>query len=257
MEPGIIALICAASFGVVTALAALIKQLLVSRDKRINDLALRRGLNQKMAGLEKIRSEKLRPKRFDLNYTVFKSIQNELRDLDRHIERRAHELDQLIERYAQAPNNESKIEMYKKSRHCEEMLADLRGRRIELCKRLANVEDKLLQAEQERNAHLDELSRQHSFILGQVYRRDLAFGERVATLGISAGTSTFKRVFVAPIEFLLNYFGISSGIILPQARAEEHHRAEVGDIEREYNQDRPPAPNPAAGEHQHSLRVVQ
>jgi len=46
MEPVTIALICSAAFGAVVALSVFIRQLILSRDKNLNDKAQRRALTQ-------------------------------------------------------------------------------------------------------------------------------------------------------------------------------------------------------------------
>ncbi|CZR30312.1 Uncharacterised protein [Legionella pneumophila] len=65
MEPVTIALICAASFGAVVALSAFIRQLLLSRDKNLNDEAQRKAINQEAGELEKMREQMQSNKRFD------------------------------------------------------------------------------------------------------------------------------------------------------------------------------------------------
>ena len=57
MESAIIALVCVTVFGVVGILSAFIRQLLLSREKRLNDLAQQRALQQETHELEKIRQE--------------------------------------------------------------------------------------------------------------------------------------------------------------------------------------------------------
>ena len=70
MEPVIIAVICAAVFGVATVLSAFIRHLLLSRDKRLNDQAQHQALEKESIELEKIRRQMATHKRYDSHYQV-------------------------------------------------------------------------------------------------------------------------------------------------------------------------------------------
>ena len=82
MEPVTIALICSAAFGVVVALSVFIRQLILSRDKNLNDKAQRRALTQEANELEKMREQMQSNKRFDSHYRVLGSNKDAIVYLD-------------------------------------------------------------------------------------------------------------------------------------------------------------------------------
>lgn len=107
MEPVTIALICAASFGAVVALSAFIRQLLLSRDKNLNDEAQRKAINQEAGELEKMREQMQSNKRFDSHYKVLGANKDAIIYLDNKIEDVLRKKAQLVDRYAQVSLKES------------------------------------------------------------------------------------------------------------------------------------------------------
>lgn len=107
MEPVTIALICAASFGAVVALSAFIRQLLLSRDKNLNDEAQRKAINQEAGELEKMREQMQSNKRFDSHYKVLGANKDAIIYLDNKIEDILRKKAHLVERYAQVSLKES------------------------------------------------------------------------------------------------------------------------------------------------------
>ena len=84
MEPLTMAIIATATFGAVTALTVFVRQLLLSRDKSLNDKAHRRVLSQETRELEKIRSEMASSKRFDSHYQVLGANKDATQYLDQN-----------------------------------------------------------------------------------------------------------------------------------------------------------------------------
>jgi len=70
MEPLTVAIIGTAIFGAVTALSVFVRQILLSRDKGLNDKAQERALSQETHELEKLRTQMGSNKRFDSHYHV-------------------------------------------------------------------------------------------------------------------------------------------------------------------------------------------
>jgi hypothetical protein len=254
MEPGIIALICAASFGVVVAVAAFIRQLVLSRDKNINDEAQRKALAQEAAQLEKMREQMLNSKRFDSHYKVLGSNKEAIIYFDNKIDETLRKKASLIDRYSQLTLKESgaivggqvskdrkeacdklKAEIDKEMKFYDKELASFQARRTSLWDAHTDLQEYLLKQEEARNASLDSVYKQHSSLLEKVYLRHTENAEHVATSSINAGTSTFKSIIMAPIHFLLQYFNISSGISLSQAEVEQAARDDVDNIEKDVN----------------------
>lgn len=86
MEPVSIALICTAALGAVVILAAFIRQILLSRDKQLNDMAQSRALTQEVMELEQIRTQMQNEKRFDSHYQVLGANKEAIRYIDNKIE---------------------------------------------------------------------------------------------------------------------------------------------------------------------------
>ena len=254
MEPGIIALICAASFGAIVAIAAFIRQLILSRDKNLNDEAQRKALAQEAGELEKMREQMQSSKRFDSHYKVLGANKDAIIYLDTKIEEILRKKTALIERYGQVSIKESgaivdgqvsldrknacdrlKAEIDEEIKFYDTELTNLQQRRTSLWDTHTDLQEYLLKQEKSRNDNLDSIYKQHSGLLEKIYLRHTANSERIASESISAGTTTFKSIIMAPIHFLLQYFNISTGISLSQARIEQQARNDVDQIEKDVN----------------------
>jgi hypothetical protein len=255
MEPEVIALIAAASFGAVVAIAAFIRQMILSRDKLLNDEAQRRALAQEASELQKMREQMLSGKRYDLHYQVLGANKEAIIYLDNQIEELWQKKNKLIERYSQIILRESESIIdgrtsAEKKETCDRLktnideqlkfydneLERIQLRRTSLWDAQSIFQDKLVLQEAERNANLDRIYKQHTSLLEKVYVRHIDDEERVAVQSIGAGTSNFRDMIMAPIHFLLQYFNISSGINLSQAQVEQAARDDVAAMEREVNE---------------------
>jgi hypothetical protein len=270
MSPLIIALICAASFGAVVALSAFIRQLILSRDKALNDEAQRRALTHEANELEKLRNQMQNNRRFDSHYNVLGANKNAIVYLDAKINEILHAKLTLIERYGKRTIEESnsiidgKTLLDRKSAHDklkakidEEIkfydteLEGLQQRRVSLWDAHLGLQEQLVTQEKVRNASLDALYKQHSSVLEKVFIRHTDDSEHVAKQSIDASTSTFKTIIMAPIQFLLQYFNLSSGISFTQTSIEQAARNDVEQAESDINQsgnETSPDPEPAPEE---------
>ncbi|CEG56412.1 LapA family protein [Legionella fallonii] len=261
MDPLSIALICAASFGAIVTIAAFIRMMMLSRDKNANDEAQRKALTQEAAELEKMREQMQSNKRFDSHYKVLGANKDAIMYLDTKIEDILHKKAQLVERYAQISIKESeaivdgspssqrkaacdrlKLEIDEEIKFYDNELQQLQQRRTSLWDTSDDLQEYLLQQEKSRNASLDFIYKQHSGLLEKVYLRHIDNSEHVAKQSIEAGTSTFKSMIWAPIQFLLQYFNISTGIGYDKTQMEKDARDEVEKMEDEIND--PPAEPP-------------
>lgn len=254
MDPGIIALICAASLGAVVAIAAFIHQMILSRDKLLNDEAQRRAIAQEAAELEKMREQMLGSKRFDSHYKILGANKETILYFDNKIEEILAKKARLIERYSQLTLKESgaviagtiskerkeacdrlKVEIDKEMEFYDSELIAVQKRRTSLWDTHTELQEDLLKQEQTRNSSLDAIYKQHSSLLEKIYLRHTENAEHVATQSISAGTASFKSIIMAPIHFLLQYFNISSGISLSQVEIEQAARHDVDQMEQDVN----------------------
>ena len=254
MDPLSIALICAASFGAIVTLAAFIRMFMLSRDKEANDEAQRRALTQETAELEKMREKMQSSKRFDSHYKVLGANKDAIMYLDTKIEDILRKKTQLIDRYAQISIKESeaivdgtpsserkaacdrlKLEIDEEIKFYDKELQHFQERRTALWDTSDDLQDYLLEQEKSRNASLDFIYKQHSGLLEKVYLRHIDNSEHVAKQSIDAGTSIFKTAFWAPIQFLLQYFNISTGIAPDKSQMENDTRDDVEKAEGDIN----------------------
>lgn len=256
MEPVSIALICAAVLGTVVVLAAFIRQILLSRDKQLNDDAQTRALSHEVKELEQMRVQMQSEKRFDSHYQVLGANKEAIRYIDTQIEEILRKKTELIERYALAIVKESgsivsgeisvdrkvacerlRDEIDKKIAFYESELKELQERRGSLWDAHTDFQRYLLNQERSRNASLDSVYKQHSALLEKVYLRHIDDTEIVAVKSMEASTMTFKDMFMIPIQFLMQFFGVSvtPGISLVQTRVENVARTEVDKVQHEIN----------------------
>ena len=254
MEPLTIALICAAAFGAVVALAAFIRQLILSRDKNLNDEAQRKAINQEAGELEKMREQMQSSKRFDSHYKVIGANKDAIMYLDTKIEDILNKKSKLVDRYAQVSLKESgaivggevsaerkaacdrlKLEIDEEIKFYDSELQHLQQRRSLLWDTHTDLQEYLLGQEKSRNESLDYIYKQHSGLLEKIYIRHTDDSEHIAKQSINAGTSTFKMIILAPIQFLLQYFNLSSGIAFDQSKVEKAARDDVDKTESNVN----------------------
>ncbi|WP_454785171.1 hypothetical protein [Legionella sp. WA2024007413] len=258
MEPVSIALICAAVLGTVVVLAAFVRQILLSRDKQLNDTAQSRALSQEVKELEKMRTQMQSEKRFDSHYQVLGSNKDAIKYIDTKVEEILNKKTELVERYAQAIIKESgsivsgeisserkiacdrlREEIDREIAFYDTELKQLQDRRGLLWDAHTDFQKYLLNQEKARNDSLDNVYQQHSALLEKVYLRHIDNTEIVAVKSIEASSMTFKDMIMIPIQFLMQYFGVSAGISLIQTRVEHVARIEVDKIQKEINN--PPA----------------
>jgi hypothetical protein len=254
MEPITMALVCAGVFGVVGVLASFIRQLLLSREKRLNDAAQQRALQQETQILEKMRYEMLDYKRYDTHYQVLGTNKESIQYIDERIDDLLKKKSEIIQRYAEAILRESSAIVVGESgmerkaicdRLKEEINSELtfyEGELEQFQKRRALLWDDhkellkhIYEQEKSRNDHLDALYEHHSSMLEKVFLRHTDDSEMVATKTIDASTSTFRAALMAPIYYLMGLFKISSNIDPEQARNELQDRHEILKFQMEVN----------------------
>ncbi|MFJ1267036.1 hypothetical protein ACD661_00535 [Legionella lytica] len=271
MDPMVMGLICAAVFGTVMVASAFIRQLLLSRDKKLNDEAQSRALAQEANELEKIRIQMQNEKRFTAHYQMLGENKDAIKYVDTQIEELLNKKTELIERYAQATLKESGViissgeasaerklicdrlrdEIDKKIAFYDGELQILQKRRAILWDTHADFERYLLNQEKASNVNLDNIYKHHSALLEKVYLRHIDDTEVVAVKLIDAGTMSFKDMLMAPIQFLMQFFGAGGAlpnIALVQTRVEHGARQEVERVENDINN-----PDDRSNRHLHAL----
>lgn len=255
MDPMSIALICTVAFGIVVGLTAFVRQLLLSRDKKLNDLAQQKALKQEASELEKLRSQMSSHERFNPHYLVIDENKDAIQYVDQKIEAVFRKKEALIDRYSQVALKEStaiisgdllsadrkamcdrlreKIDAELKSYDHE--LAQLQNSRGTLWNEHVGLQTYLLEQEKLRNEHLDNLYSQHSVMLEKIYLRHDESADNIAKQNLEASSQTYKSIFSAPIEFLKSFFGLSSNISKDAAKKEIQLRHAVHEAEKLIN----------------------
>ena len=261
MEPVSIALICAAVFGTVMVIAAFLRQILLSRDKKLNDEAQSRALTQEALELEKIRIQMQNNHRFINHYNMLGDNKEVIEYLDAQIDRIFKEKAKCIELYGHKVLEKSmaivssggisaevKAACDQLRESCELLIemydTELKGIQDKRAAEWGNhtlLQQKILEQEAARNASLDEVYKQHSSILEKVFLRHIDAGEIFAVKGIEAGTTSFKDMLMAPINLLMAYFGrvaVVPGISVTHTKVEHVARMNVDHAEKEINSPR-------------------
>ncbi len=267
MEPVSIAIICAVVFGTVVAVSAFVRQLMLSRDKKLNDEAQERALDQEARTLERLRREMENRKRFDSHYQVLGGNKEAVQYLDQKIEETIKKKSDVINRYAVSVQKESSAiinglssserklvldklrdEIDNELQFYDKELEQLQQRRGVLWDTHTELQYYLLDQEKSRNDHLDKVYEFHTALLEKIYLRHNENSEHVAVESIQAGTATFREIVLAPLQLLLGYFSLSSGIAADKVKEELKTRDEVADLEKDINGDEPddvfPEPEP-------------
>ena len=254
MEPVAIALICAAAFGVAVAIAVFVRHLLLSRDKRLNDLAQHNAIEQEANELEKLRTEMSNNKRFDAHYQVLGDNKDAIHYLDQKIEEIFKKKYELIHRYAEMALNESsaiiggeqsaerkaicdrlKEEIDKEINFYDNEINQLQKRRASLWDAQTDLQEYLIDHETTRNNNLDEIYKHHTGLLEKVYLRHIENSETITGQTIDSSNESFKMIIMGPMQFLMQYFGLSTGISPEQAIVESRARTQVARFEDEIN----------------------
>ena len=264
MEPIAIATICAAVFGAVVTLSAFVRQLLISRDKNLNDKAHRRAMKAEIKSLEKMRTALENTKRFQSHHHVLGQNKEAVQYLDQKIDALMARKSTLIQRYSQVVVKESLNITDCESPSARKALCDtlhrevqlematydleleaLQKRRASLWDNHVELEHQLVSEEASQNAKLGRLYNRHTEMLEKVFVRHIESTEVVAQETIKSGTQTFKDAFMAPILFLKQFFSRSTGIAPEQMRHEHASRESVVNMQALINGEQPAN----AGEH--------
>ena len=254
MEPVTIAVICTVVFGTVTALSVFILQLLLSRDKNLNDLAQQRALLQETGELEKLRVQMESNKRFDSHYQVLGANKEAIKYIDQKIQMILDKKMELIQRYAQMTVQESsaiidsgqsperkklcdllKDQIDHEIKFYEVELQKLQAQRSSIWDAHMDLQENLVAHEESRNENLDKIYSGHTGMLEKIYMRHDESTERFAEKTLHAKTRSFKETLMAPIRFLQQYFNSASNVSPEKMAEEKAAREKVSETEKDIN----------------------
>ena len=114
-------------------------------------------------------------------------------------------------------------------------LQQIQVRRSSIWDARRDLQEYLIAHEQTRNENLDKLYEGHTAMLEKIYLRHDQSTELFATHTIDAGTQLFKDIFTVPIQLLMQYFKLSSGISPDKIKDELLSRQKVKDVEKSLN----------------------
>lgn len=248
MEPVTIAIISITVFGILGLLTAFIRQLLVSRDKKLNDEANLRALKEETDVLDKLRLQMIATPRFNYHHQAIDHNKEEVSRVESRIEEIFQKKLALIERYSKIARDESeaiiqgkvddgrkrdcemlKQEIDEQLKFYEKELNTLQAQRNALWGNHKDLDQYLIAQEAARNKSLDELYHRHSLLLEKIYLRHNENIEEVAKQGIKATTSTFHDALIGPLTSLMAYFKKTDTIDPGQAEKEAEARKKVED----------------------------
>jgi len=252
MEPVTIALICATVFGAVVAISAFVRQLLLSRDKKLNDSAQRQALQKEANHLTALRKQLESTERFDIHYRMLDRNVDAIRYIDQQIEEIIEKKLALNARYSDVVFKQSsaiidgkftqenhqdcrllKLEIDKELARYDEEILTLQKRRAKLWDSHQELQQQLLDQEKQRNTKLDEIYQQHTGVLEKLALRHSQDSVSVATKTLEEGTNTFKMILLAPIKFLLAFFTKTDNIDIGTVNSEIDSREEVKNAQDE------------------------
>lgn len=254
METMTLAVVGALVFGGIAALTVFIRQLLLSRDKKLNEEAQRRALAEESHELEKIRVEMESRKRFDAHYQMLGANKEAIHYIDQKLDDILSKKAALIQRYSEMILREAKAfidtgdlterksicslfkeEMDRDIKFYDSELSALQARRAVMWDAQQDLQDTLIYHEQTHNSNLDKLYESHTAMLEKVYMRQSESADKYAKQNLEAGSESYKDIFMAPIEALARCFRPASNASSEKMAEETTRRKKVREMERNLN----------------------
>lgn len=249
MEPTISFFICTTVLGLGTLGLIFIRNLMLSRDKKLNDKAERLSLEQETKALSKFRKEMVSNKPFTAHYLALEDNREELKQINNKIAELSNTKLDLVHRYTamtlRGPlllidkdgSNQQKFEAEKinvndQIQFYENELKQLQSRRATLWGERNGLVNQLLEQEKKRNNSLHEIYNTHTTLLEKLYLMHSQHSEHIATKTIEASTQALK-LLLYPLNKLLQYLKPS---LFAKAKNEKQKRKEVTWIEKTINQ---------------------
>ncbi len=252
-----LAVVGALVFGGIAALTVFIRQLLLSRDRKLNDEAQRKALADESHELEKIRVEMESRKRFNAHYEMLGVNKEAIQYIDQKLEDTLSKKAALVQRYSEMMLREAKAfigtdDLIERKSMCllikEEMDRDikfydsellaLQARRAAMWDAQQDLQDTLIYHEQTHNSNLDKLYESHTSMLEKVYMRQSESADKYAKQNLDAGSDSYKEIFMGPIEALVRCFKPANNASSDKIAEETVRRKKVRAMERNLNRAR-------------------
>lgn len=254
MSPMIIGLICTVSLGALMTIIAFIRQILYSRNTKMNEQAQVDALKLENKILEDSREQFKNDNRFSAHYLILKDNKEQIALFDEQIMNTLQLKTDIIKDYAQdilkqsnqiittQDNSDQRREICKNLRkviddkivHYDNELKNLQEERAKLRTKRLDFQDQLLKEEKERNQSLNAIYKDHSAILEKIMLRHIGDAEMVSSKNIEASSSAFKDIWTSLIQIFTGMIGVPQ-ISFVQNRVEQVHRVDVARLEKEIN----------------------
>lgn len=248
-------LICATVFGGIVAISAFIRQLIVSRERKLNDAAQQRALTKEFENLNDLRIRFESSQRNDTHYQVLEKNTDSIRYIDNQIEQIMERKIAIISRFSNIIMTQSdsiikgqfssenkhdcnvlRQEVDKELSHYNSEIERLQKTRANLWENHQELQDKLLAQESEHNKQLDDIYSKHSSIIEKLSLRSIDNSEVITKKTLDEGGNAFKMMILAPIKFLIAFFTKSEGIDLEKSLDEISEREDIKDAQDELDE---------------------
>lgn len=226
MDIYLLILLCSVSIAIIGGIGAFIWQLILSRDKQLNETAQLSALEKEGSALESIREQVANTRRYDAHYQVLRDNHKAIRYIDKKIDAIIKQKAEYLKQYgamvqeetaviAQHPGWVDRIQQIDgfrtgvnvQIRQLDQELQLLQRRRSELWGESHELQTELIQEETHKNQTLDGLYSQHTDLLEKFY---LGHASRVDTANqasIDAGTNALRYSLFAPVEAISRLWG--------------------------------------------------
>lgn len=255
MHIAIIAVLAAVGFGVVSIISAFIRHLLMSRDKKLNEEALKGVVNQEKQDMEEMREEMLSYKRFKNHYALLGDNKEAIHEIDTNIEnliqkklKLIHEYsiksidhsNDIISREVKMSFSDDPILLLKKDvdlqiEYFDSEIKALQERRSTLWNIDHEYQNLLMKEENKRNENLDKMYDNHSKLIGKVYLKHIDYVDEYAKENVRSSTKTFLDSFLAPFRFLAAFYNGKVDHAESRSDQEQDKRGDVSDVEDDIN----------------------
>lgn len=245
MEIFLIGLICTAVFGVILSIAAFIRQLMLSRDKQLNDLALNKAFDLAAEKLGEMRQQRENfNTKFPLDFCV-KQIEDISTDIKYYIAVK----EALVSKFKDCNKNNNSGQLNVNALTLSDQDAALEKVEtiiLELIKSKHKWGEAYYEMQKEKTTNDREtnaLFSQHTIILEKTISNNNENSEKITKELIDAGKESFQNYITLPFQAFINYFRLTKDSSPEQFEKEKTSRQKVVTTEKEL----PASPNSHSG----------
>ncbi|MDF1646928.1 MAG: hypothetical protein P1U61_08135 [Legionellaceae bacterium] len=257
MDIYILILICTLGVAAIGGIGALLWQLVLSRDKRLNQKAHLKALEKESEALNHLREQQESSQRFQAHHEILDKNKESIEALDKKIDALFERKISMIKSYGEMVQQESASmiqnfnlfastkmpsalcdNFHKTFEAYETELATLQEQRANLWTTQTDFQKHLIEEERIRNEKLDDLYYRHTALLEKIYLSQAKNIEEIDKASIEAGTESLKYSIFYPFQFLTSFFGAQEKPnLLKKTMSEMLLREKIRAVENEINQE--------------------